>query len=170
VKKILRAIFCRDLRKGNLQNLTWYLSFQRPPWEWIPCFRYWDRSRPASLEPLIILSPSNLAFWILTAHCLGSVAGMILGVTSKVGRAPTQAVRVVVHWSLRCRQGGTGAGRAEARDFPFFLETHRFFLWQYRKVPSGWTRQDILLRAWILRKIMDECFGHTDRESAFFSI
>ena len=75
----------------------------------------------------MILSPSNLAFWILTAHCLGSVAGMILGVTSKVGRAPTQAVRVVVHWSLRCRQGGTGAGRAEARDFPFFLETHCFF-------------------------------------------
>jgi hypothetical protein len=31
VKKIVLAIFYRDLRKGNLQNPTWHPFFQRPP-------------------------------------------------------------------------------------------------------------------------------------------
>ena len=31
VKEILRMSLYKDLRKGNLQNLTWHLFFQRPP-------------------------------------------------------------------------------------------------------------------------------------------
>jgi hypothetical protein len=76
VKEICRAIFYRDLRTGNLQNLTWHFFFQRPPWMntvgWGCCCL-------ASLGPLMILG----WFWvlstfpfrnfgILTAHCLGS--------------------------------------------------------------------------------------------------
>ena len=76
VKEICRTIFYRDLRTGNLQNLTWHFFFQRPPWMntvgWGCCCL-------ASLGPLMILG----WFWvlstfpfrhfgILTAHCLGS--------------------------------------------------------------------------------------------------
>ena len=59
VKEICRAIFYRDLRTGNLQELTWHFFFQRPPWMntvgWGCCCL-------ASLGPLMILG----WFWVLS--------------------------------------------------------------------------------------------------------
>ena len=81
VKEILRTIFYRDLRKGNLQNLTWCFSFQGPAWL---------NTMFSLLGSLFVLLACNhWCFWvlstfpfrILTTHCLRSFAGINFGVS-----------------------------------------------------------------------------------------